>query len=170
MCSHTTLASTPPVRFSNNTGGSLELRIVGYQFPDNLHDEYDADWLRVEGVATHPNGNWRFLDSCLLTWEALALADWLDSWDRAKNQQPRIGFIEPNLSFSRIDSSPASILRISFELESRPNWARKSFVESPDVWLDFPYNAAGAEIAAKQMRSQLEAFPVRVEPERSRTD
>ncbi len=87
-----------PLRFSNEDGSSLKVRILGYQYPENSRDQYDADWLRIEGIATHPKGNWRFCDPCLLTWEASALAAWLESCGDAANAQTSIGFIEPNLS------------------------------------------------------------------------
>ncbi len=157
------VAGTPPLRFSN-TSSSVELRILGYQYPENSRDQYDADWLRVEGIVTHPNGNWRFCDPCLLTWEASALATWLDRWVDSANAQSTIGFIEPNLSFSRIDSSPGSVLPVSFELESRPPWAEKRFADESDFWIDFPLITSGASAAAQTMRDQLRRFPIRVGP------
>jgi hypothetical protein len=153
----------PPLHFSSD-GSAIELRILDYQFPDNLRGQYDADWLRVEGVVTHPNGNWRFCDPCLLTWEALALAKWFECWDDSAKAHTSIGFIEPNLSFSRIDSFRGSVLRISFELESRPPWAGKGVVGESDIWLEFPLNLSAARIAAQIMRNQLKPFPVRVGP------
>lgn len=149
----------PPVHFSNDSS-SIELRIVDYQYPENSRDQYDADWLRVEGVITHPLGNWRFNDPCLLTWEALALATWLDSW--GKSTDPEIGFIEPNLSFAKSDSPLGSLLRISFELESRPPWAKKRFVGPSDIWIEFPPNESGAKSTAETLRDQLRRFPIRV--------
>jgi hypothetical protein len=92
----------------------------------------------------------------------LALATWLDDWEDSTDAE--IGFIEPNLSFAKIDSSSGRLLRISFELESRPSWAEKQFVGASDTWLDFPLSASGAKSAAKVLRDQLEKFPIRVGP------
>jgi hypothetical protein len=49
-----------PVHFCNDSS-SIEFRIVDYQYPENSRDQYDVDWLRVEGVITHPLGNWRLM-------------------------------------------------------------------------------------------------------------
>jgi hypothetical protein len=155
------IVCTPPLHFSNGDS-SIELRIVNYQYPDNSRDQYDADWLRIEGIVTHPSGNWRFCDPCLLTWEAFALATWLDCWAGRSSVNPTIGFIEPNLSFSRINASIGSSLRVSFELESRPPWAKKKFVGESDLWLDFPLDPSRATTAARILRDQLKRFPIRV--------
>jgi hypothetical protein len=71
---------------------------VDYQYPENSRDQYDADWPRVEGIITQSQGNRRFTDPCLLTWETLALAAWLDGW--GDSTEADIGFIEPNLLFA----------------------------------------------------------------------
>ena len=133
-----------PIQFSNTNGGSLQLRIVNCQYPENSTGQYDADWLRVEGIVTRPNGDWRFCDPCLLTWEALALSTWLDTWPNIANTEREIGFIEPNLAFEVLEPSINPILRVSFELESRPDWAEKRFVGDPNVWLDFPLTVPAA--------------------------
>jgi hypothetical protein len=155
------IVRTPPLCFSNDNS-SIELRIVNYQYPDNSRDQYDADWLRIEGVVTHPSGNWRFCDPCLLTWEAFALAQWLDFWDGNSGVNAAIKFIEPNISFSKTNASLGSVLRIRFELESRPPWSKKKFVGESDLWLDFPLDPSRAANAAQILRNQLKRFPIRV--------
>jgi len=68
-------------------GRALELRVVGYQFPvPQLSEEqrrldtraWDANWLVISGeVRADQNLSWSFQDSCLTTWEAGELVDWL---------------------------------------------------------------------------------------------
>jgi hypothetical protein len=80
----------PPVHSSNDSG-SIEIRIVDYQYPANSRARHDADWVRVEAITTQSQDNWRFTDPCLLRWEALALAAWLDGW--GDSTEADIGFI-----------------------------------------------------------------------------
>lgn len=55
--------------------GSCELSIAQYQFPTREKRDLDANWLVVEGRVTLPDGEWRFRDPCLTTFEAARLAD-----------------------------------------------------------------------------------------------
>jgi hypothetical protein len=55
---------------------AFELRVAGYQFPDIESDEFDANWLVVEGlVAPADERAWKFRDPALLTWEVEGLCN-----------------------------------------------------------------------------------------------
>ncbi len=64
---------------------SLELRVIGYQFPDLEAggeppggDSSDANWLVVSGVVCTAAGTaWSFRHPSLLTWELTELVRWL---------------------------------------------------------------------------------------------
>lgn len=50
--------------------------MAGYQFPHIESDEFDANWLVVEGlVAPADERAWKFRDPALLTWEVEGLCN-----------------------------------------------------------------------------------------------
>src|SRR5262245_27761306 len=112
-------------------GQSIELRIVGYQFPD-------SNWLTVEGSVCHPSGNWSFRRSCLLTYEVLPLADWLEAIGTGTQERPSVLLTEPNLYFQLWEGGEGVALRVYFELECRPAWAARKSAGELDLWVEFP--------------------------------
>ena len=135
---------------------SLDLVIVGYQFPDITEGGWDSNWLLVKGIACLDGKKWEFVDPCLTTLEAQRLANWLEATAQFENTGPYCDFVEPNLQFSR---RRPNIVRISFALESQPPWA-----DDEDDWdkhgFEVPVGPA-LLAAAKQMREQLRKFPIR---------
>src|SRR4051812_10281214 len=61
----------------NDHGDYFRLSILGYQFPDDRIDFFDANWLvaRVDGA--QQGRTWQIEDACVLTYEIPAVADWL---------------------------------------------------------------------------------------------
>jgi hypothetical protein len=134
----------------------FRLVIAGYQFPEITNDEWDSNWLIVDGSVSLTGREWRFRDPCLTNFEATRLADWMEACARGNPAKPYCGFVEPNLQFDLID---AQTMRVSFALESAPPWAKKG-----DDWtkhgFNFPVGPALVK-AASDLRHQLERFPVR---------
>ncbi|MFT4076566.1 MAG: hypothetical protein QM647_13665 [Asticcacaulis sp.] len=134
----------------------LGLKIVGYQFPNEIRDAYDSNWLMVLGHAGIDGRSWSFTDPCLLTTEVEALADWLVAVASGAASSQDCGFIEPNLYFKR--SSPNTI-HVSFSLESRPPWAEKGDFET-EYGFEVPVGPSFLTMA-ERLRHQLEVFPKR---------
>jgi len=118
------------MRLNSADGASVELRIVGYQFPDydaqvpdrglpKLKgpgtiavvggDKWDPNWLQVAGnIALADRSTWAFEDPCLTTWEARELGEWLRAVAAGTEQpfhgihEPRgwLWFTEPNLGLT----------------------------------------------------------------------
>ncbi len=149
------------MRLETADGQSLELRILGYEFPELETEEDDSNWLIVEGKIAHPRGGWKFRDPCLLTYEASRLADWLDSLARGTPSSEEVSFIEPNLSFRSLESPAGARLRAYFELEARPSWAPSDVVEWEQCWIDFPVSELELRRAAASLRDQLKNYPQR---------
>ena len=130
--------------------------IVGYQFPKNTKDEWDSNWLIIDGSGRLTGREWRFRDPCLTTFEAASLADWLEACAHGKAREPYCSFTEPNLQLNLVD---AQTMRVSFALESAPPWAKQG-----DGWnkhgFNFPVGPA-LLAAASELRHQLQSFPVR---------
>ena len=148
------------MRLDDTRGCSLELRILGYQFPDLETEKYDSNWLVVEGNVSHPRGDWTFRDPCLLTYEASRLAGWLDSLARGAPSSRQVGFVEPNLLFRSRRQPAGASLRVYFELEARPPWAPFEAVDG-ECWIDFPVSEFPLRRAAASLRNQLKSYPQR---------
>ena len=138
---------------------AFQFRIVGYEFPDQQSAEYDSNWLLIEGTVHHPNGDWRFRDPSLLTYEVVELANWLESAAAGTQPQPSCTFTEPNLSFETVGTGPYRALRVSFALEALPPWAKRG----EEVYMDFPFDALNLPVVVASLRQQLSGFPQRAQ-------
>lgn len=151
----------------------FELTILGYQFPELTGDEWDANWLKIQGHIALPIVNptkpwkseWSFIDPCLLTWEVQSLAEWFEACASRKLEKPEV-FTEPNLEFHCPEHSTGKItIRVYFELEARPpwnssHWDKNNFVH--DLWIDLIVTPKELHEAATDLRKQLEQFPQRL--------
>jgi hypothetical protein len=89
----------PMILRSEKTQTEFELRLLGYQFPEILHDVYDSNWLLANIRVNAPTGSWSATDPCLLTWEGHWLLNWLADLVSARESQVEMSFLESNLSF-----------------------------------------------------------------------
>ena len=136
-------------------GQSIELRLVGYQFPA-ARTPVDATWIVVAGRVDHPRGSWTFQDPCLETTDIFSLASWLEAVARGAEDRADYGFTEPNLEFRLVGSGTDRRLRLYFELESRPPWAPSNVAGEQDLWVEFPLGAVDLLEAARSLREQLD--------------
>jgi hypothetical protein len=144
--------------------GSLELTLVGYQYPQLATAPYDSNWLNVEVRVQHPRGSWTAQDPCLLTYDVAGLADWLEAVAVGRETDAEHGFMEPDLLFrAGTDSSGTRFVRVYFELELRPAWAPFDGAPMEDLFLDVPAEPAQLSAAARSLRDQLARYPQRAE-------
>lgn len=129
----------------------LQLSISGYEFPDSQAGCFDSNWLKIRGCANLRGREWAFDDPCLMTFEAMHLAVWLDEVAEGTAQRHSLYFTEPNLEFHRYLTT---WIRVVFALEAAPPWTnrRSGFIISV---------GPGLSDAAAKLRRQLEAFPSR---------
>ena len=78
----------------------LRMSIVRYQFPQTENDEWDSNWLIIEGHVSLGGRIWEFGDPCLTTFEAIRLADWMDAQAKGTAEQALCAFTEPILNSS----------------------------------------------------------------------
>src|ERR1700738_540527 len=64
---------------SAGDGSSFHLKLVGYQFPEKVNEEWDSNWLIIYIAMNLPQGAWSVTDPFLLTYEVRSLADWFDA-------------------------------------------------------------------------------------------
>lgn len=140
------------------TGAStaFELRIVGYEFPEIIGEKYDSNWLLIEGHVTHAAGSWVFCHPCMLTFDVVELADWLEQCAKNKLSDMVLHFLEPNIWFSLVN---CNTLRVCFDAEALPSWIPLEYTSEQDFYCDFPVNEIILIEAARQLRDQLARFP-----------
>ncbi len=142
-------------------GNELELRVVGYQFPDDGTDPWDSNWLLVSVRVVSPEGTWEVVDPCLTTWEAKHLVRWLVGVARDPAGPP-VTFTEPNVSVLA-RHKPAdphrALLTFSFELELRPPWTGGA--RGSRLCVDLDVGRAALARAAASLLGDLVRFPPR---------
>ena len=142
---------------------AFELRVAGYQFPGFSGDEFDANWLIVEGrVAQVGERTWEFRDPALLTWEIERLSNWLEALASGVATEDGEDFVEPNLRFEVVEKGEDTItLRVYFELEARPPWFFADAAVMDDLWIDLRVDNDDLFAAAEDLRRDLARFPAR---------
>lgn len=151
-----------------STRTSFHIRVLGYQHPDAAGEPYDANWLSIQVEAAGPDGAWTGTDSCLLTYEAVRLAGWLEAVGEGRDAPRAISFLEPVLLFRLVEPAGVKTLRVHFGNLINPSWraldpdpARAA--ASPDLWLDFPLGETDLRAAAAELRQELRRYPNRAE-------
>jgi hypothetical protein len=146
------------MKFADNSGNAVEIRVAQYQFPELEGAEYDSNWLIIEGTCSQGGREWAFRDPSLLTNEVSRLIEWFEDRARTPNGNAEIGFIEPNLEFEWREEK----LRIHFALECRPPWA--PFRREQEVFfLEFAAEAEALRAAAESLSEDLKKYPIRSE-------
>ena len=148
------------IQGSDNT--YFRLDIIGYQFPELAHKEYDSNWLRIHMTVNTTQDMWEVTDPFLLTYEVEALADWLDDVAAHENKENEIGFLEPNLWLQVADPTTETLcLRVHFGAECRPPSAHTSTSNTKDIYAEFLLSDVDLLEAAESLRSQLKVYPQR---------
>ncbi|SMF94371.1 hypothetical protein SAMN02949497_1683 [Methylomagnum ishizawai] len=143
------------MKFENEHGIAVELRIAGYEFPEINRPLFD-DWLMIEGDIIHPKGNWRFRDPALTVGEATSLGNWLEGLPTV-GKRSSWGAMEPVLHFKLKRSAGKPILQIGFGCESAPPWLPKG----KWIYLDFALAKVDMPDILHSWRGYLQIFPSR---------
>ncbi len=138
---------------------SLELSVVGYQFPDAVSEPYDSNWLLVQLSVSDHQGTWNVAEPCLLTYEVARLADWFDKINSRSFEKTECGFLEPLIAFQVVENEQKDLLRIRFMLEALPAWAR----DQDEYFIEFVLAEVDLQTASDDLRKQLERYPQRAE-------
>jgi hypothetical protein len=182
------------MQLNSSDAASVELRVAGYEVADCADcnpppldwglrglkgpgntlaadgGRWDLNWLQVGGNVTLTHGrSWAFEDSCLTTWEARELGEWLLAV-AAGTEQPFRGirkpqgwlvFTEPNLCLALEDRTAGRVrmrMRIDFTGEEEPRLTHGGPANCL-VYLDV--SAGEVAEAAESWMQNLAAFPER---------
>jgi hypothetical protein len=104
---------------------SVQISVVGYEFPDSTDSAEDANWLiigvRLELI--HGAWRWQVEDAGALTWELDGFIAWLRALSADKPvESESFGFSEPDISFDvlRGDDGLAAGLALHLMDEFQP--------------------------------------------------
>jgi hypothetical protein len=162
------------VRISSTDGNALEIRVVGYQFPDATDLARRYSWHMVQGSANVEDASWHFRWQALTCDESPRIGSWLRSLatevgteaDLHAGAPRRLGFTEPNLAFVGLDLQPHRLLlRVELDLEfhrDRAHWrAGQPYLLDLDV--------SGEQLleAAQQWDEAIAIYPGKAERARS---
>jgi hypothetical protein len=124
-------------------GYGVDMRVVGYQFPDADDPAERCSWHMVEGTATCAEGSWSWRYPALTCDESPRLSAWLRSVADAGESEPAgaggtvrpmatLTFLEPNLSLTLVGCSPGAVLiDIGLDLEAAPPWQPRRAAGNP---------------------------------------
>ena len=151
------------MHLTDSSDSSFELKIAAYQYPNIHNDYYDSNWLMIQVDVKHPQGSWRASDPCLLTFEVEQLAQWLEEVKSNSNKISHCSFIEPCLEFRIVENNKGTnVLRVYFELKTRPPWAYARAAGQEDLWVEFALGEIDLFKAIQELRAQLQQYPQRV--------
>ena len=148
------------MKLKSDSGNSLELMILHYEFPDVQEDRWDSNWLVVSGKVTANGQSWHFSDPAATTWELGEFADWLRAVARRENTRDQFEFVEPTLAFA-LASKPVPTLRVRFAHGSAPPWLTDTTERVAGIFVDFPLATTDVAGAADELRNALNDFPIR---------
>lgn len=149
------------MKFIDKDGQEVELKILGYEFPTDFNNRWDANWLRIYLNVKSKVGHWQTVDPSLLTEEIKRLIGWFSDVSNDNEVNSEMNFIEPNVSFQLLDKSKdKNIVQIKFDFESRP----RSADDEKDYVIVFNFSNYELSEIANELTLELERFPYRLFP------
>lgn len=147
------------MKFNGVGNQSVELRIANYQFPREIEDKWDSNWLQIHLKVRSNLSNWQTVDPSLTTWEVQSIIDWLEELLDGKDDSAQyLKFTEPNLEFRLLPPVLKLYrLRIGFHLESRPMSAE----EKSEYFVDCELDHQEIWQAAEGLKAELRNYPER---------
>lgn len=147
------------MQFIGKDGQQVELRILGYQYPTGVNNDWDENWLRIYLDVKCNVGFWQTVDPSLTTWEVHELIEWFSNLSQNREVKfTEIIFVEPNLSFVLLEKSEnLKTIQIRFDAESKP----QSADEDSEYFVNFQFSNQELAKIAVDLNDELSKFPVR---------
>jgi hypothetical protein len=157
------------MRLGTAPGDTLELSVVGYQFPEAKDPRQRFSWHVVQGRACTSGRAWAFRWPALTCDESARLPGWLSQVadaldaDDSPTQPPlstREAFIEPDLTFevTALDDGHATLrVELDVELHAQPT-PRALHPDGPTV-LQLQVSAEQLRNAAAEWALDVERYP-----------
>jgi hypothetical protein len=166
---------------------SVTLSVAGYEFPTGHRwpdlDWDDVNWLQIQGTILTGDRSWAFHAPCLLTSEALSIAEWLEEVAQGRVQPLRdidlealrgndldhtweddaLTFLEPTLAFSVQETDdPHVLVRVHLAHEAAdPDLPEDDKLADPPPFVRVRTTRENLSRAAHDWRKELRAWPIR---------
>ena len=101
---------------------SLELDVLGYEFPDAEDDYFDANWLNVGIRYDDGSLSFRQIDSCLLAFELEELTETLDAILEGRETGTATDFTEPYLALAVTRTGEGFDVQARFVYDTGSPW------------------------------------------------
>jgi hypothetical protein len=146
----------------------LEISVAGYEFPDNVKDPFDANWLVFRVALQSVFGAWRWQveDAGALTWELHDCVNWMRAWAAGESTPTQnIVFSEPDVSFQAIRQDDGNVVGLTVQLMDEFQPPTKVLVprENNIVSLRFHTPPDVLRAFADRLDANLARFPQRGE-------
>lgn len=133
--------------------------IIGYQFPNNLEQYWDSNWLFIQIQIQLSQQSSSVKDPCLTTFEVQLLIDWLQRFEMNGVMKKGLDFVEPTIQFEcNTDRNGNQSLRVIFR--APPQGSTNQLKDN--ISLDFPLRQVLFSEIIENLKSQLDQFPQRV--------
>jgi hypothetical protein len=146
--------------FQCTDGHEVELRILGYQFPDDTSGGWDSNWLRVYIRVKAGAGTRESVDPSLTTWELARMTAWFEELARGAPPRAReLTFTEPDLSFTLENDATDPVKRVRLGINR--NWDLEGGRGGGETILDIEADTEELLRMYRGLRDELEKFPER---------
>jgi hypothetical protein len=139
----------------------IELKILGYEFPEITNDEWDSNWLNIFINAKSNDKHWKASHPSITTFEFNELINWFENISNNKSVKNKIiEFTEPNLSFELLNdfNSEMKEINIIFGLELSPirpvNYKEKYYIK-------FRVNNEKIKEYVEELKNEVKKYPKR---------
>ncbi|HEV8384851.1 MAG TPA: hypothetical protein VGQ11_08260 [Candidatus Acidoferrales bacterium] len=150
------------MRLFGPTGDSFDLEIIGYEFPAEICDLFDSNWLQIQTEVSVGEHVWRGIDPSLLTWEIVELANWLERVADGRPTSPAAEFMEPELRFQLVDRENQTIrLQVCALLAERQLGPAMPRPHKEERCVELECTSEQLVAAAGDLRRQLGLYPPR---------
>jgi hypothetical protein len=146
------------MRLVNKKGELFSLSVKGYQYPDNLEDYWDSNWLIVKIKCKSEKFSFSKLDPCLTTFEYQILMDWFKKISLNSTVNELI-FTENTLLFQLTkDQRDCRCIRVNVQLPYKRMIERGERIYS----LDFPLDEIRFNTVTNKLQKELNKYPQRI--------
>ena len=147
------------MKITKSDGSFFKLNIVGYEFPANEHDYWDANWLVLRIRAYSRGRTWLVKNPCLTTFEVERLISWLKNISSNTINGDSPDFLEPVINFQlSVDQKGDKCLKVKCLHPTR----RKIMNRVKHLVIRFPAKRINFEALIADLQGQLDRFPQRV--------
>ncbi len=147
------------MKLSNLEGSFVSIDIMGYQFPDNINDYWDSNWLMVQIYVKSPVHSWTVIVPCLTVMDLRNLTNWFLQVSQNIQTKNSPYFVENYILFTLvIDDLGNKCIRVDLNI----HLPGRIELVNENLTLDFPFSEIDFSEVIEDLQNQLTKYPQRV--------